>query len=55
MQAHTHNDFESQMEEWEQSGESLDSADLAVPDDPFEGAPPLPVDDPFEMPNVRAQ
>lgn len=50
MKAHTHYDLDARHEGWERSEPQEQRAELEVLEDPFEGATPLPVDDPFEMP-----
>ena len=52
MQANTHHDLDARFEEWERSEERQQPAESEVLEDPFEGATPLAVDDPFEMPQT---
>lgn len=50
MQAHMHYDLVARFEEWERSEERQQPAEPEVLEDPFEGATPLPNDDPFQLP-----
>lgn len=54
MQAHTRYDLDARHEEWERSEQAAACAAAESLDDPFEGAIPLTIDDPFEMPEPTA-
>lgn len=54
MKPNTHSDFHALMAEWERCELESAKAVIEEPDNPFAGATPLPIDDPFEMPSPSA-
>jgi hypothetical protein len=54
MRVNTYSAFDAQMEEWERSEQRPEQPEVELLDDPFEGATPLPIDNPFEMPEPTA-